>query len=313
MSNNQTQNNSDVEFLKWIYDLDMKFQYYSSLTVAPICFFFNSLAIIVFLSKKLKNTNWIQNIILNLTNNMVLVNIFIIFYTKSINKDILVYSNLHCKLLSFSIRVLVQQSSWIYVILAAERLLCVTYPNEYKSFKNKRLALVLVVGIVLALICILNIPNLFFNIETTTQQSISANQTLSSLACTSDALIGKIRNYVVIAFRMVIPFMLTMILNMILVVRLKNKRKTAKKSEDKFAFSIIVLNLLFIITLIPAIVAMIYSNVVSNTRQIAIANFMLHVSQVISSYNYGFNFFINLKTNILFRKQFLKFVFCKSL
>ena len=74
--------------------------------------------------------------------------------------------------------------------------------------------------------------------------------------------------------------------------------------EFKFAISLIVLNLLFILTLIPAIVALVYSNIVTNTPEMV--NFVRHLSQLISRYNYCFNFFINLITNAMFRREFIK-------
>ena len=114
----------------------------------------------------------------------------------------------------------------------------------------------------------------------------------------------------VILFRMILSFILTLILNIVLIVKfirvkkMLTNRDVFKLREFKFAISLIVLNLLFILTLIPAIVALVYSNIVTNTPEMV--NFVRHLSQLISSYNYCFNFFINLITNAMFRREFIK-------
>lgn len=312
MAENQSISIDNVEFLKWINDLDLRFLFYTTLIILPVSLFFNSMAIFIFLDKKFKkSTNWIHHVTLNTINNVLAILIFAIYFTQSINKDILLYSSLTCKLASFGLRVLMQQSSWIYVILVTERLLCVTHPAEYKSFKNKKLTLIIGVGVVFILICFLNTPNLLLNLEAT-PTNISASAKLG--VCTGDDKLLKIRDMMVIVFRMGVPFMLTIALNTVLIIKLRVSRKSLRirdrfmMNEYRFAFSIIVLNFLFIITLIPAIIALIYSNVVVDVRQIAIANFMRHVAQLIAGYNYFFNFFINFKTNALFRKEFFRLV-----
>jgi hypothetical protein len=194
------------------------------------------------------------------------------------------------------------------------------YPVEYKIFKYKKLIIAVVVSIVFLFLCGLDSPNLLLYLATT-QTNSSANQTLSTMVCTGDALIIRIRDAVVIAFRMVIPFILTILLNIVLVFKLV-KIKTQIRSKDsymlieyRFAFSIIALNVLFILTLLPNLVALIYLNLaqydqanLAHTRQVAVANLMLYVGQYISAYNYSFNFFINLRANGVFRKEFFRLI-----
>lgn len=243
--------------------------------------------------------------------------IFAIYYTQSTGKDVLLTSIYACTILSFLARLLAQHSSWIYVILVSERLVCVMYPVEYKIFRYKKVIIAVVVSIVFLFLCGLDSPNLLLYLAATKTNS-SANQTL---VCTGDALVIRIRDAVVIAFRMVIPFILTILLNIVLVfklVKIKNQIRSKDSymlREYRFAFSIIALNVLFILTLLPNLVALIYLNLaqydqanLAYTRQVAVANFMLYVGQYISAYNYSFNFFINLKANSMFRKEFFRLI-----
>lgn len=305
---NQIKN--DSELITWIKSLNLSFLYYSTLTLVPISFFFNILAILVFLRKIFKNnTNGFQNITLNLVNNMILIFVFLSYYTQSVGNDIRLTSNFACKLVSFILRSLVQLSSWIYVLIVAERVVCVTYPLQYRIFNKKRIVITSVVVTAFLILSILNSPNLLLNLVETPTNS-SGNQTSISVICTGDGLVLKIRDIVVIIFRMIIPFILTLLLNIVLIVKLVKVKKNIRKGDSfmmreyKFAFSIIVLNVLFILTLIPNIVALIYSNLAPNAPEIA--TFMRQLSQLIASYNYCFNFFINLITNNMFRKELFK-------
>ena len=315
---NQT---SDFEFMLWMRSLNINFLYYSTVIILPFGLFFNTLSTIIFLRPRFKKTtNGFNNIIINTVNNLLLMVIFAIYYTQSTGKDVLLTSIYACTILSFLARLLAQHSSWIYVILVSERLVCVMYPVEYKIFKYKKLIIAVVVSIVFLFLCGLDSPNLLLYLATT-QTNSSANQTLSTLVCTGDALIIRIRDAVVIAFRMVIPFILTILLNIVLVFKLV-KIKTQIRSKDsymlieyRFAFSIIALNVLFILTLLPNLVALIYLNLaqydqanLAHTRQVAVANLMLYVGQYISAYNYSFNFFINLRANGVFRKEFFRLI-----
>ena len=302
---NQIKN--DSELITWIKSLNLSFLYYSTLTLVPISFFFNILSILVFLRKTFKNnTNGFQNITLNLINNMILIFVFLSYYTQSVGNDIRLTSNYACKLVSFIVRSLVQLSSWIYVLIVAE---CVNYPLQYRNYNKKRIVITSVVLTAFLLLSILNSPNLLLNlVETPTKRS--GNETSNRVMCTGDGLVLKIRDIVVIIFRMIIPFILTLLLNIVLIAKLKKVKNNLIKGDSfmmreyRFAFSIIVSNVLFILTLIPTIVALMYSNFGSNAPEIA--TFMRHLSQLIASYNYCFNFFINLITNLMFRKEFFK-------
>ena len=312
---NQT---SDFEFMLWMRSLNINFLYYSTVIILPFGLFFNTLSIVIFLRPRFKKTtNGFNNIIINTINNLLLMVIFAIYYTQSTGKDVLLTSIYACTILSFLARLLAQHSSWIYVILVSERLVCVMYPVEYKIFKYKKVIIAVVVSIVFLFLCGLDSPNLLLYLAATKTNG-SANQTL---VCTGDALVIRIRDAVVIAFRMVIPFILTILLNIVLVfklVKIKNQIRSKDSymlREYRFAFSIIALNVLFILTLLPNLVALIYLNLaqydqanLAYTRQVAVANFMLYVGQYISAYNYSFNFFINLKANSMFRKEFFRLI-----
>ena len=297
----------DAEVLK---SFNTNILYNLTVIILPVSLFFNTLTILVFLRKQFKNsTNGFQNITLNIVNNLVLIFIFVIYYTKSKGNDIRSHSTFVCQSLSFIVRALVQLSSWIYVITVSERLIWISYPLEYRRFKYKKEALTLAVLLAFFFLCGLNSPNFWLKLVVT-QTNSSANQTLNGMVCTGDAQVIEIRDTVVILFRMILPFILTLLLNIVLIVKLIRVKKmltnrdTFMLRECKFALTLIVLNVLFILTLIPTIIALIYSNMMTNIPEMV--NFVRHLSQLISSYNYCFNFFINLITNAMFRREFIK-------
>ena len=317
MSNNQTIS-SDAEFIKWLNGLNLNFLFYSSVSLIPIGLIFNTISIMVFSREKFsKTTNGFHNIILSIVNNLLLAFVFVPYYTQSISKDILLTTNFNCQFFSYIPRVFSQHSSWIYVVLVIERLFCVTHPNEYRIFKQKKKIIALVVCILFLLMCVLNIPNLLFRIENTLTNS--GNLTINVSICTSDGLIVRIRDMEVICFRLALPFGLTFVLNLVLIFKMKKfkKQMTSRDSfmvrECRFAVSIIALNVMFLVTLLPVISTIAYLNLVGYdkassfyTRQVAIGNFIFYVAQSVSSYNYSFTFFVNLKTNIMFRNELFK-------
>lgn len=309
---------SDLAYIAWIAKLNNDYLYYSTITIIPFAFFFNTLTILVFLTKKFRETTYaLQNILLNLITNILLVFSFLIYFSKTTGKDITFGLNSYCAFFSFMSRFLAQYVSWIYVTLVLETLLSVTHPIKYKNAKHKKTLVGCFLFGIMVILGVLNTPNLMLKYSgfDNTKYNFGFN---TDIVCTGDTLLIRMRDLVIIMFRMVLPFILSLVFNILLIRKLikfkkqfvKTKNSTIKK-EYKFAITTIILNFLFIATLFPTLVALVYLNInqyeqIGQTKSLANAYFIFFISQSLACYNYSANFFINMITNQTFRLEFLK-------
>ncbi|CAF1023040.1 unnamed protein product [Brachionus calyciflorus] len=229
-------------------------------------------------------------------------------------------SSLTCVVYSFILRVLYQANSWLNVAITTDRLLFILYPNRYKIQKNKKFISLILIGLSF-LILILNTPNFFYYLSIIeTKPSSTTNQSLIIEKCTADPDIILIRSLITILFRIVLPFLLMLFMNVILVYKVfksKNKFRNDKIliNDIKFSLTVVASTIVFLVCLLPSGIYVFmhfvsqYDNVIRN-EQTTRAFFLLF--EVTSSYlyllSYSFSFFIHLCINSLFRKETKKFL-----
>jgi hypothetical protein len=210
--------------------------------------------------------------------------------------------------------------SWINALINLDRMICVMYVNNVKFIKNKYILSCIVLAI-FTIISLIDVPNLFYNITTISTFENSTNQTMSKSECSSTNLIMTLRDFLGISIRVLIPFLSYAFMNTILIYKLFKSRNSVQtitnrsfEREYKFTFTIIILNILFILTETPFIISLIFMNkygynqtfidALSNESAIAM---LAHVcSYVFSSFFYVTLFFVNFSTNKIFRKCFWK-------
>jgi len=125
---------------------------------------------------------------------------------------------------------------------------------------------------------------------------------------------------IVIVFRIILPLTLQIIFSALLIYKLFKTRESVSagsdrnmKKEYRFARIIIWLNICFIITQTPLMIAIIYFSVLgvrtvypiseTATNSLAISSLIFFIANVFSSYMFGSLFFINLFTNRIFKKE----------
>jgi len=306
-------------FLLTLNDVRTKLTYYGCVIVIPIGIALNIVSSIVFLRKKFsKQTMGFYNIAISIVSI-----IFAVFgMLNYIGNDLALKSDFSCIFLSFGQRVFSQMAAWMNVFVTVDRMISITYPNRFPFLKNKKI-LTLLIFIQLMLLCIINTPNLLFKVESTETFNPITNKTVTSKSCTSTNSIVTIRDTIVLIFKVALPIILMVSMNIYLMYKLvkektKFKKITELKKEYQFAFSIFFMNVLYTLLLLPAFVCLIYLNIIQYaqtsvilSRQLIIAQFAYSASLLIVSFEFLFTFFVNILFNKIFRQEFL--VFAKQL
>ena len=129
-------------------------------------------------------------------------------------QNVLLISDFSCAALNFTLRVCVQMSSWLHVLLSLDRYLCVAFNQKLAFILNDRKKLSFIFLSLFAFICVINVPNLFFRLSITNSTSAT-----SKVQCDSTPLINQIRNMVISIFRIVLPIVLQITFSALLIYK----------------------------------------------------------------------------------------------
>ena len=292
-----------------------KFSYYSCLTIVNLGLLSNILNIIVCFRKNIrKKTMGFYNVAMSTFDIINFVLGYMVNFPPSIgHQNFYLISDISCSLLSYIIRICVQMSSWLNVMVSFDRIICILYPSRFKFIENKN-KLSLIMLSLFFIICIINVPNAFFSVIVQVTLNPLTNQTLAtSMACSSTKRITLARDIIAQLMRTLIPVILEAILNTLLVYKIVKEKKSLNISrslakEYKFAFTIVMLNFTFLFTQTPLLIITIYLTILNQQgsatpRILAIVNFSYGVSVLFSSYMFGSLFFINLQFNKIFQNE----------
>ena len=303
--NNQTQTVMDFT------NITHTVEFYFCVVVCNIGFAANILNIIVSTRKKiLENTVGFYNIFMSIFNILTLVVVgYLDLFSQSIGQTHLILrTNLNCLLISYFIRVFSQMSVWLNVLVTADRLLCVySLFNRFTFFKRKKIHLGIVTSLFLVL-CIINVPNFFFHLDPQIGMCISVKSVIL------------LRDSIAMIMRIIVPLFLQLVMNTILIYKVFKARKSlrmtrSEKNDNRLAFTVIILNLVLIVTELPFSVNVILINLYGynqtlispTSKNASLASFAFVCSLVFSSFYYVSLFFVNLSTNKMFRREFKNF------
>jgi hypothetical protein len=305
-----------IDFTKKIHSIE----FYFCIIFCNVGIVFNLLNIFVSSRKEIqKNTMGFYNSTMSVFNILSLVfSGYLVFFSQSIDKQMLILtSNQACMLILFFSKAFRFMSSWLNVMATFDRLIFVlyNYKNRLKFFKRTK-NLTCIAVVMLLFILFLNIPNLFFHLEQNFNNS--SNSTLTMLECTSSRHIVLLRDFVTIIMRIVLPLLLQLFMNSLLVHKLFKSKKDSNvtrslKRENKFAFTIIVLNSLYILIELPLLGTIIVSDlfgyayhwsfISTFSNESSFMSFVYVCSIVISHFVQVSLFFVNLITNKVFRDE----------
>ena len=304
-------------FIAYFSTIQHQYSFYSFLIVANIGFLVNFLNIITFIlrgEKFSKNSMRFYNLLISTSNILALVASYVYLFPNTMGmQNFELISNISCILLSYALRVFLQLSSWLNVMTTLDRLICLTYPGRCKWIKDTRKLTVAALGLFLGLVLI-NLPNAWFKLET--QTTNAANET--SLLCTANANIVGLRDLIGVSMRFAVPLVFEVLLNVVLIYKLaEQKHKLRIRSRDmtreyRFAFSILILNVLYIVTETPNFVMTIYVSASGynqasepTTRVQALASLIYYFTLVLILFRCDCLFLVNLLVNKVFRREFV--------
>ncbi|CAF1040265.1 unnamed protein product [Brachionus calyciflorus] len=254
----------DYQYIAWAIDLGQSLMFYDSFILFPIGIILNIIEILIFRLQTFTKTTmgfyFSINCVLNISilTFLLIIAILIIF----LNMNLMFYSTISC-ILYFVIMLIIYQSiSWLNVIICADRLLFVLYPNKFKFAKNKQI-LCLILLVMFVMIILVNVPSFFFQLYEIKSNSSISNTTVVTQFCTASFEISTARETLAILWRIIIPFILMFVMNIFLIVKVKESKKKFSKNnnqEFRFVFTVIVSTLIFLIILIPNLVLAVYSN-----------------------------------------------------
>jgi hypothetical protein len=306
---------NDRQFVLRISTILDQLVFYACVVGIDISILGNIINILIFLRKTIRNEIIsFYNIMISIWNILTLVFGFITFFPASIHaQNLLLKSDFACATISFLMRVCTHMASWLYVCLTIDKYVCVAFNNKLAYIFNSRKKLSFIIMGLFSVICLINVPNLFFRL------SLNAK---SDMECASTPLLVPIRNLTTIFFRTVLPIILQIVFSCLLLHKLfKVKRsvltnQSSMVKEYKLARIILWLNLIFIITETPFLLMTTYisvSNVMpvvrldaDTSRDLALTMVIYFATLIFSMYMFGSLFFVNLFTNHLFRKEIRK-------
>ena len=307
-----------ASFIKFVKEIEALSIFYSFMIVANMGIILNILNIRTYSRRSFASkTIGFYNILMSTFHILSIVTGYLFFFPASIGKpDLTLVSDFACASIWFAAGICTQMSSWMHVLVSFDRSVYSLYPQcrFFKIFKSKRKLLWIVAGI-FAVISICNIPNLFFNVK---QRKSSAvyNLNATTRMCTTSVTIVFVRDLTGLIMRTMLPVCLEFVLNAILICTLiKYKKNMAnlreERSEYKFTFIIVFVNVLFLLTQSPSFIALIYLNMlgysdanVNTSRTLIVAQLIYVLTIFFASLDYVCLFFVNFIISSKFRKEF---------
>ena len=310
--------NGDRKLVSDLNSITRSIVSFACTVVVSIMIFINILNILVFARPKLRRSKMAYyNIILSAVNIIALVLGALYYFPRSNGEYFYLKYNLSCLLLSFSLFTIVQMSSWLNVMLAFDRMLCVTSSKHFKWFRNKKKLYRIVIGL-FVLLGILNSPNLWWRVEKHLMYDAASNETVSIMMCTSTSSLILTRNTIEILMRIVFPITLEIILSSILVYKLIQIRQRvitsrSLKYEYRFSFMIIMVIMSNLFTQFPLILVTIYFGLkgrtpvnphdLFTTKEIAISLLVFVCCTTFSMYMFVSIIVVNATINKLFQNE----------
>ena len=245
--------------------------------------------------------------------------VFLFFFPQSIGKDELVTTSIYaCLFIPYFTRVFAVISGWLNVFISYDRI-CIFKVNYDEHFLNNRKNLKIIGFVMFVVACVLCMPNLLFHLETQTQYDSSTNMTQITTICTASNSIQSLRDASAALIRIIIPNILQIVLNVILIMRLfqfrRNHDPTLKK-EKRFAFTIVILNTIYLLGEIPYLICLALINIYgynpstyisTSSNESAISSFaFICCWALLLAVSFSLLPFVNYFTNKKYRKEVKK-------
>jgi hypothetical protein len=163
---NKTENSQDPKFGSKINEILNQFIFYSSVIGLDGLILCNILNVLICLIKRIRQEMMgFYNVIISTWNILTLSFAIIFYFPPTIHaQDIALVSDFLCATLNYALRVCVQMSAWLHVLLSIDRYLCVAFHQKLNILLTDKKKLSFIFMGLLAFICVINAPNLFFRL-----------------------------------------------------------------------------------------------------------------------------------------------------
>jgi hypothetical protein len=286
-----------------------KIYFFESTVIVPIGLLLNILQIIVFKSKSFKNLNIGFMMITHVTFDSVALfwNFVVNGYLRTLINSFATFSELICTLFQYISRIIQQLPFYYQSFISFLSFLSVNYPIKFKQFNKKSNHIYSIIIIVISLF-LLNIPSAIKYIK------IDQINNTNTSSCVSTNLIYQISTIKTAILRLLVPFFLIIIFNLFSIKKLIESRRNLNaslKKEKRFCLVLIILGFVFFLFNFPffyqTILRLVKNNSTSNY-----SDFIFNCTRAFSWNYYGVGFIINIFSNRLFRKAFVKIITCKK-
>jgi hypothetical protein len=301
-------------------------EFYMCLVIGNFGIVSNILNIIVSIRSKIQEiiTMGFFNVSLSCVNIILIVFVsYLLFFAQSIGKDELVSTSIYaCLFIPYFTRIFAAMSAWLNILITYDRL-CIFKVNYDEHFINNRKHLKLILFGIFFAACLVFVPNLFFHLESQTKFDSNRNTTQIITICTSSSLIQLLRDASGSFIRVVLPILLQTSLNTILIAKLIRFRSNFDPTlikEKRFAFTIIIFNIVYILGEIPYLICLALINTYSynpttyistSSDEAAISSFAYLCSlALLLLVDTSLLPFVNFFTNKKYRKEVKKMVIC---
>ena len=308
----------EQQFIKNLNLAGYNLTFYTVIIISNVGILANILNILLSLRKRIysKSNMGFYNILISVAN-IISFSTSYVQYLPPIVKwtNLLLVSNFSCIIINYSVQVAVRMSSWINVMISIDRMVCVCFPNKFMFLNKKKNILIILFGLFVSMTIFSGLNAFLKVINIQTSFNYTTNTSKITPFCTSNKNALLIRDIIGIFTRSVLPIVLQIISSTIILHTLIKSRKNinlsrSMKNEYKFAFTILILNALFIISQTPLIVSLVYLNVIGydesapvNTSQLAIGNFFHTATVAIGTYMFISIFFVNMIFNKIYRRE----------
>ena len=261
MSSNEVRERE--EFIEKTNQLLKQLIFYTNAICVNILIVGNILNIGICLRKTIrKEMLAFYNILISILNILVLVISLAQLFplTFNLNYDLASMSDQACALLTFTGRVIIQMSAWLYVFTSIDRFICVVTFNENLKrilVKKKNVSLILL-GL-FGFVMVINVPNLFYRVQT-----LGSQTNVTKKCSPPNSTLVLVRNLEIGAFRVILPLSLQILFSFLLIKRLFATRQKANmiggdmERQYRFTKIIVYLNVSILLTEMPILVMSAY-------------------------------------------------------
>lgn len=277
-----------------------------------IGFILNLIGMVVFSRKRFKKcTMGSYNIAIAIVNNIIITVIIWNYVPFYFNINPLTTCLATCILINYLQHCFTVVSSWLDMFITIDRMLGITFPKKFENTK-KRKNIYLLTFFVCFISILIHTPFLKYKLVSSSTKLNNTNNTQSkSILCQTDNDNLLTINVITIIFRIMIPFLVMIISNIILINNLKKvKRERYSQKEASFTHSVVALNILFFATHLPFAILVIYQTILKYKQYVLTKYIKItlayEISVILTSYNYVLPTVINFVFNKLFREEFIK-------